>query len=640
MTDPVNVALKVVDGIVDHAARAVANTEDCKLLAALAEQTKPFLQALEQHPVDDPSLQTALDLVFSALDEADCVIETCCKSTYLTAMFCARKNSEMLKHAAQKLEHALQQVPLTNLPVTGEIHECMNALADELRRAKFDSVAASTHQARILKEEMENAFNKNLKGTEEMKSIIVDMMTEHSKTVEARLQDLLVLKDYIREARRDKDTQQEFELQQIIDVISESIQQKETAPSSHPGDAVLADQLRCPISTEIMKDPVVLKDSGVTYDRDSIVKWLERGHREDPITKTEIRSGDLIPNRLVESILNSAFDVEESADRLTEQKEEQPLEAGLYEGYGQQKQEDGTVESVYLLVCLHPDGNVQGCRINEVKDKDTEQQSLILEGKWEAFNPNLSFTDEQFDYEGTLHAAPCFQRAFRFVGKTTPLKDSFSSGSFEYPQLTPPPLQYHFLLRSGLLEMEGTVFGANGQEYRSKALLSLKKDSDLRGWLSIEESPGSIRVGHVLSNDWKLNGRMSLSLYFPKSANEPLGSPSSPSNFLARYKLEGNLSVGDTAGHRQGAIYEGSWKVEKRGEDTASDAAYPKMISGLESFGRYKYDCFRAPSRRLSTLLQNHIRPLRLTNDPGEHTQFSRFVCCIAMSQIVSSIPG
>ena len=350
------------------------------------------------------------------------------------------------------------------------------------------------------------------------------------------------------------------------------------------------------------------------------VTTLGKGHREDPMNRIEIISGELIPNRLVKSMVCTAFGIEGSADQQTEKEEKQFLEAGLYEGYGQQKQEDGTVESVYLLVCLDPDGNVQGCVITEAKDSATEQQSLILEGKWEAFNPNLFFTDTQSRYEGTLHSAPCFQRAFRFVGKTTPLKDSFSSSSFEYPQLTPPPLQYHFLLRSGLLEMEGTVFGANGQEYRSKALLSLRKDSDLRGWLSIEESPGSIRVGHVLSGDWKMNGHMSLSLYFPKSASEPLGSPSSPSNFLARYKLDGNLSVRDTAGNQPGVAFEGIWRLLAQEEETRSDTTYPKMISGLASFGRYKYDCFRAPTRRLSHSLQSHIRPLRLPNETGNYT--------------------
>ena len=78
--------MKIVEGIADHAARAVVNTEECKLLASLVERLKPFLQPLEQHPSDDPSMLTALDLVFDALDEADRVIETCCKSTFLPKM--------------------------------------------------------------------------------------------------------------------------------------------------------------------------------------------------------------------------------------------------------------------------------------------------------------------------------------------------------------------------------------------------------------------------------------------------------------------------------------------------------------------------------------------------------------------------
>ncbi len=615
--DAVSVALRLVEGIAERAARAVANAKECKLLASLAEQTKPLLQTLEQYLVDDAPLLATLDLVFDALDEADRVIESCCKSTHLTAIVCASTNSQMLKQAAQKLEYALQQVPLARLPVKEEVHECVTALKEDTHSAKFESVTSSTHETQMLKEEMEKAFNKNLKGTEEMKSIIIDMMAQHSRSVDARLQDLDVLKDYLREARKDKDRRQEFELQQIIDVISESIDQKDAAAASAVAEAKL-DQLRCPISMEVMKDPVVLKDSGVTYERASIEKWLGRGHIEDPITKTEIRYGELIPNRLVQSMVCSAFMIEESADRQTEKEEVPFLEAGLYEGYGQHKLADGTVESAYLLICLDPDGNVQGCVITEAKDSDTEQPSLILEGKWDVSKPILFFADIHRKYKGAVSAAASTQKAFRFVGETT--SGSVSSHSFKYLQLMPHPPQYRFLIRSGLLEMEGIVVGANGLEYRSKALLSLKKDSGLRGWLSIEESPGSNRVGNVLSGDWKLNGDMHLSLYFPRSADEPLDSPSAPSTFLARYKFDGNLRVRDSAGHRQNTTYEGTWRLAGLGDDDTSDTAYPKMINGLESFGRYKYDCFRAPSRRLSHSLQSRIRPLRLPNEAGNYT--------------------
>ena len=58
----------------------------------------------------------------------------------------------------------------------------------------------------------------------------------------------------------------------------------------------------CPISGEIMEDPVITP-SGITYDRKSIERWLlNKG--VDPISKRPLRRDQLIPNRaLKDSIL-------------------------------------------------------------------------------------------------------------------------------------------------------------------------------------------------------------------------------------------------------------------------------------------------------------------------------------------------
>ena len=135
-------ALNVVEGIANRAALAVTNAEECKLLASLAGQTKPFLQTLEQLRVNDPSLHAALDLILDALNEADRVIEDCCKSAGFIGMVFASRNSEKLKHVAQKLQHALQLVPLASLPILGEMHAGILDRKDNRSQAKFDSMAA------------------------------------------------------------------------------------------------------------------------------------------------------------------------------------------------------------------------------------------------------------------------------------------------------------------------------------------------------------------------------------------------------------------------------------------------------------------------------------------------------------------
>lgn len=62
---------------------------------------------------------------------------------------------------------------------------------------------------------------------------------------------------------------------------------KETVPSAFV----------CPISQEVMKDPVILVGSHITFDKEDISKWLE-GNSTCPVTRKQLsnRERALIPN--------------------------------------------------------------------------------------------------------------------------------------------------------------------------------------------------------------------------------------------------------------------------------------------------------------------------------------------------------
>ncbi|PIN01215.1 Ubiquitin--protein ligase [Handroanthus impetiginosus] len=69
--------------------------------------------------------------------------------------------------------------------------------------------------------------------------------------------------------------------------------------------AQLPDDFRCPISLEIMSDPVILS-SGHTFDRASIQRWLDAGHRTCPITKLPLPDPpSLIPNHALRSLISN-----------------------------------------------------------------------------------------------------------------------------------------------------------------------------------------------------------------------------------------------------------------------------------------------------------------------------------------------
>ncbi|XP_008812599.1 U-box domain-containing protein 21-like [Phoenix dactylifera] len=52
---------------------------------------------------------------------------------------------------------------------------------------------------------------------------------------------------------------------------------------------------RCPISLELMKDPVTAP-TGITYDRQNIETWLKLGNQTCPVTNQALKNEDLIPN--------------------------------------------------------------------------------------------------------------------------------------------------------------------------------------------------------------------------------------------------------------------------------------------------------------------------------------------------------
>eukprot|EP00964_Phaeocystis_antarctica_P109730 scaffold74165_cov64-Phaeocystis_antarctica.AAC.4 len=67
--------------------------------------------------------------------------------------------------------------------------------------------------------------------------------------------------------------------------------------------AEVPDDYICPITAEIMTDPVSTAD-GFTYEREAITEWL-RTKDTSPSTGAKLESKALIPNHLVRSLLRA-----------------------------------------------------------------------------------------------------------------------------------------------------------------------------------------------------------------------------------------------------------------------------------------------------------------------------------------------
>ncbi|CAH9137583.1 unnamed protein product [Cuscuta epithymum] len=65
---------------------------------------------------------------------------------------------------------------------------------------------------------------------------------------------------------------------------------------------IIPDDFRCPISLELMNDPVILS-TGQTYERSCIQKWLDAGHKICPMTQQTLLHTALTPNYVLKSLI-------------------------------------------------------------------------------------------------------------------------------------------------------------------------------------------------------------------------------------------------------------------------------------------------------------------------------------------------
>ncbi|XP_017222283.1 U-box domain-containing protein 1 isoform X2 [Daucus carota subsp. sativus] len=73
--------------------------------------------------------------------------------------------------------------------------------------------------------------------------------------------------------------------------------------SSSQSSFNIPDEYRCPISLDLMRDPVIVA-SGHTYDRNSIAQWINTGHHTCPKSGQRLIHMALIPNYALKSLIH------------------------------------------------------------------------------------------------------------------------------------------------------------------------------------------------------------------------------------------------------------------------------------------------------------------------------------------------
>ncbi|KAK4777709.1 hypothetical protein SAY87_017896 [Trapa incisa] len=217
----------------------------------------------------------------------------------------------------EKLEQALSRIPCEKLDIADEVKEQVELILTQFRRAKeridppdvqlyddLSSLHGKSHDItadpavlRRLAEKLELMKIGQLKQESvALHDMVSDSGGDPGEIFEKMSMLLKRIKDCVLTENPNVD----------LPAGENSFSQDDSGEASRDGNhraPVTPEDFRCPISLELMRDPVIVS-TGQTYDRSSIEKWLEAGHRTCPKTQQTLNNTVLTPNFVLRSLID------------------------------------------------------------------------------------------------------------------------------------------------------------------------------------------------------------------------------------------------------------------------------------------------------------------------------------------------
>ncbi|CAN1150432.1 U-box domain-containing protein 13 [Linum perenne] len=281
-----------------------------KLLTPLFEEIRECKDAIPEETVD------ALVSLKIALDSAKELLRFGCEASQIYLVL-EREDIVVKYHeVTDQLEQALGGISLDKLDISDEVKEQVELVLAQFRRAKgrFDppdlglyldlfKLYGSSNDASADPDVLRRLSEKlQLTGIDELtqESLALHEMVSASggdpgENIEKMSMLLKKIKDFIQTENPNLDAP----------TRGKGVPPSGSGQASMDGNhkaPVIPDDFRCPISLELMKDPVIVS-TGQTYERACIEKWLEAGHATCPKTQQSLSSNTLTPNYVLRSLI-------------------------------------------------------------------------------------------------------------------------------------------------------------------------------------------------------------------------------------------------------------------------------------------------------------------------------------------------
>lgn len=296
-----------------------------KLLSSLYEEIE------ETNTPLPPSSILCLTELFSIIQRVKLLIQGCQEGSVLWSLVQTETISSQFQGIVNEIGKALDILPLTLLNLTADTKEQVELLHKQARRVELFvdnreiqrreeifQLMAITNE----KTEKEKGYLDYRKLNEVFSSIglttsfdydqeISKLTAESEKQkgtggliVVSNINNLISLLSSVKSMLFDDDETDTTDHDSRQTTTSFS--NHHSSPSSSYSQLIFSnipDEFRCPISLDLMRDPVIIA-SGHTYNRNSIAQWINSGHQTCPKTGKRLIHMALIPNYALKSLIH------------------------------------------------------------------------------------------------------------------------------------------------------------------------------------------------------------------------------------------------------------------------------------------------------------------------------------------------
>lgn len=279
-----------------------------KLLIPMFEEMRDMKQALPDNTVG------ALVSLKKAMESTKELLRL---GTEGSKIYLALEREQLLnqfQELSERLEQALNEISHVDLDISDEVKEQVELVLSQFKRARGRNDAQDVE----LYSNLHTLYNNSkdlatdpsiLKGlAEKLQLMNVDDLTQESLALHemvsasdgdpgGRFEKMSILLKKIKD----------FMLTENPEIGASSKEQSHTGGQATAGKKDISslpipEDFRCPISLDLMKDPVIVS-TGQTYERTFIEKWLADGHSTCPKTQQVLTSKILTPNYVLRSLI-------------------------------------------------------------------------------------------------------------------------------------------------------------------------------------------------------------------------------------------------------------------------------------------------------------------------------------------------